>query len=101
MRLVVDVGNSVPVRLYGEDQRGVLLADQVQPGVAAVGLVERERVLDDMVAAGDIAARRRECVGNGEEEEGGEEVGEKQRSHGACEWEAHCRDPEEGCWTAG
>jgi hypothetical protein len=28
-------------------------------------------------------------------------VGEKQRSHGACEWEAHCRDPEEGCWTAG
>jgi hypothetical protein len=53
-----------------------------------------------MVAAGDgLAARRGKGVGYryGEEDEGGEEeVGERQRSHRACEWETDAETLD--CW---
>ena len=107
VRVVLDVPHSIAVGLDGEDQRGrgVGLADEAETRVAAVGrrgVEQPERVPDHLVAAGGVAAWRREGVGYGEEERDGEEDGEKQGSHRARGVNGKRRERPGGwlCWFA-
>jgi hypothetical protein len=72
---VVDVDDSVAVRVDGEDQTGVVhLAGKAEAGVAAVvgsRRVQPERVVDVNAGAAGLDAGSRVFIGRGEQEQNG------------------------------